>query len=82
MKYLPVSLKKLKFLQNILQRYTIILEFFENFRLEVSVSDWAVRLDSPGTVYVQSQSTVRKRRKTGDVELPTTIYRYFKTVKN
>jgi hypothetical protein len=31
-KYLPVLLKNLKFLQNILQRYTIIAEFFENFK--------------------------------------------------
>jgi hypothetical protein len=32
MKYLPVSLKKFKFLQKFLQRYTIIPEFFENFK--------------------------------------------------
>jgi hypothetical protein len=30
--YLPVSLKKFKFLQDILQRYIIISEFFENFK--------------------------------------------------
>jgi hypothetical protein len=30
--YLPVSLKKIKFLQDILQRYIIISEFFENFK--------------------------------------------------
>jgi hypothetical protein len=30
--YVLVSLKNLKFLQNILQRYTIIPEFFENFK--------------------------------------------------
>jgi hypothetical protein len=29
---LPVSLKKMKFLQNILQRYTIVPEFFGNFK--------------------------------------------------
>jgi hypothetical protein len=44
MKYLPVLLKNFKFLQNILQRYTIILDFFENLnRLEVGVFDWAVK---------------------------------------
>jgi hypothetical protein len=31
-KYLPVSLKNLKFLQNVLHRHTIIPEFFENFK--------------------------------------------------
>jgi hypothetical protein len=29
-KYLPVALKNLKFLQNVLQRYKIIPDFFEN----------------------------------------------------
>jgi hypothetical protein len=45
MKYLPVSLKNLKFLQTVLQRYTIIPEFF---RLEMGVFARAVKLDSPG----------------------------------
>jgi hypothetical protein len=30
--FILVSLKNMKFLQNVLQRYTIIPEFFENFK--------------------------------------------------
>jgi hypothetical protein len=44
-------IKKFEFLQNVLQRYTIIPKFLENLnRLEVCVFARAVKLESPCTI--------------------------------